>query len=275
MFPEQRNREGQRSDMRPKRRIQPPAWLEDYEVSLPQYNQQSPAVHTLPHREPQEPYIERVAEKTPLIYQPQSDYALRADQRFINHSLHMGPRYESTPVSQPVTQEDVSEILRTVQELRRENQQLQFVMQDMQQKISLNRAPPLQQRAEPLPYDRTQSKASPAPLHDNDEWPLPPPPVVDDGFLPLAVDIPPPLPRHMSNFVDELTSRLRNLKTKDHLLSCPSTPEYCESESFSMALPPQQRTLEYPLSTLKQHLSAVSHSVWTLNSTLITLNKKG
>ncbi|XP_056336224.1 uncharacterized protein LOC130247068 [Danio aesculapii] len=252
MFPEQRIREGQRSDVRPKRRIQPPAWLEDYEVSLPQYNQQSPAVHTLPHRELQEPYTERVAEMTPLIYQPQSDYALRADQRFINHSLHMGPRYESTPVTQPVTQEDVSEILRTVQELRRENQQLQFVMQDMQQKMSLNRAPPLQQRAEPLPYDRTQSKAIPAPLHDHDEWPLPPPPVVDDGFLSLAVDIPPPLPRHMSNFVDELTSRLRNLKTKDHLLSCPSTPEYCEPESFSMALPPQQRTREYPLSKYPQ-----------------------
>lgn len=119
MFPDQRIREGQPADVRPKRRIQPPAWLEYYEVSLPSYDQQSPTAHTFPHpRELQKPHTERVAKMTPLTYQPLSDYATGTDQRFISRSLHIGPRYESTPVSHPVTTEDVSEILRTVQELK-------------------------------------------------------------------------------------------------------------------------------------------------------------
>lgn len=249
MFPDQRIREGQPADVRPKRRIQPPAWLEDYEVSLPCYDQQSPTAHTFPHpRELQEPHTERVAEMTPLTYQPLSDYATGTDQRFISRSLHIGPRYESTPVSHPVTTEDVSEILRTVQELKRENQQLQSTVLDMQQKMSANTASSLHQRPVPLPYDRAQSQTSQAPLPDYEDWPLPPPPVVDDDILTPLVVIPPPPPRHMSNLVDELTTRLRNLGTKDPPVPCPSTPEYCEPECYFIASAPQQRTRDYPQS---------------------------
>lgn len=249
MFPDQRIRDGQLADVRPKRRIQPPAWLEDYEVSLPHYDQQSPAAHTFPRpKELQEPHAERVAEMTPLIYQPLSDYATRTDQRFISRSLHIGPRYESTPVSHPITTEDVSEILRTVQELKQENQQLQSTVLDMQQKMSANTASLLHQRSEPLPYNRAQSQTSRASLPDYEDWPLPPPPVVDDDILPSSVNIPPPPPRHMSSLVDELTTRLQNLGTKDQPLSCPSTPEYCEPECYSMASSLQQRTRDYPQS---------------------------
>ncbi|RXN24065.1 hypothetical protein ROHU_036624 [Labeo rohita] len=244
MFPDQKSREGQPADVRPKRRIQPPAWLEDYEVSLPRYQQQSPAAHTVPHpRELQEPHSERVAEMTPLTYQPQSEYATGTDQRFVSRSVFIEPRYESTPVSHSVTKEDVSEILRTVQELKRENQQLQFTVLDMQQKMSANTASSLHQRS--VPYDRAQSQAGRAPLPDYEDWPLPPPPVVDDDILPPAVDVPPPPPRRVSNLVEELTNRLRKLETKDQPRSCESTPEYCEPASYSMLSSPQQRTRDY------------------------------
>ncbi|RXN30022.1 hypothetical protein ROHU_018076 [Labeo rohita] len=170
MFPDRKLREGQPADVHPKRRIQPPAWLEDYEVSLPRYQQQSPAAHTVPHpRELQEPHTERVAKMTPLTYQPLSEYATGTDQRFVSRSVFIKPRYESTPVSHSVTKEDVSEILRTVQELKRENQQLQSTVLDMQQKMSANTASSLHQRAVPLPYDRAQSQAGRAPLPDYEE----------------------------------------------------------------------------------------------------------
>ncbi|RXN35458.1 hypothetical protein ROHU_002456 [Labeo rohita] len=251
MFPDQKIREGQPADVHPKRRIRPPAWLEDYEFSLPRYHQQSPAAHTVPHpRDLQEPHTERVAKMTPLTYLL-SEYVTGTDQRFVSRSVFIEPRYESTPVSNSVTKEDVSEILRTVQELKRENRQLQSTMLDMQQKMSANTASSLYQRSVPLPYDRAQSQDGRAPLPYED-WPLPPPPVVDDDILPPAVDVPPPPPRCVFNLVEELTARLQKLETKDQPCSCPPTTEYCEPASYSMASSPQQKTHDYPQSRYLQ-----------------------
>lgn len=71
MSSDQRSREGRPADVRPKRQVRPPAWLEDYDVSLPHYDEPSPVVQTAPlTTEEQEPYhrIERVAEMTPLTH---------------------------------------------------------------------------------------------------------------------------------------------------------------------------------------------------------------
>lgn len=68
MSSDQRSREARPADVRPKRRVQPPAWLEDYDVYLLNYDKTSPAVETTPRPTvTREQYhrIERVAEMTP------------------------------------------------------------------------------------------------------------------------------------------------------------------------------------------------------------------
>lgn len=243
MFPDQKSRAGQPADVRPKRRLQPPAWLEDYEVSLPNYVPQSPAAHTFPPiREIQESHTERVAEMAPLTYQTSHDYAMGADQRSVSHKLHIAPRYESTPVSHPSRQEDLSEILRTIQQLKAENQKLHTTVLDMQQQMRSNTASLHPQRFEPVPYDKAQIQPSYAALQDDDDddWPLPPPPLeVDNHFQP-----PPPMPV-MSDLMQELTLRLKELGTTNKATSCPPTPEYCEPNEQPIAAPHSQRVHNY------------------------------
>ena len=80
--------------MRPKRQVRPPAWLEDYDVSLPHYDEPSPVVQTTPlTTEEQEPYhrIERVAEMTPLTLTLST--GLR--QSLFTHSGQVEQMYES------------------------------------------------------------------------------------------------------------------------------------------------------------------------------------
>ncbi|XP_067283159.1 uncharacterized protein [Pseudorasbora parva] len=247
MFSDKMTRDGRPADVRPKRRIQPPAWLEDYEVALPHYGQQSQAAHAfLHHRELQARHIERVAEMTPLMYPSASDEAMWAERRAISSSPPPGPRYESTPVVHPVATEDVSEILKMMQQLRRENQQLQSTVLDMQQQMGIGKASSIHQRAEPSRYDMARLPSSRAPVPEHEDWPLPPPPVVDDDISPPIRDVPPPPPRHnVSDMVEELTTKLRRLQNKEQTPSGISTPEYCEPEMYPMATTPQQRAQYY------------------------------
>lgn len=81
-----------------------------------------------------------------------------------------------------------------MQELKRENQQLQSIALDMQWQMGINRAS-IHQKAVPFPYDTARLPPSQAPFPKYEDWPWPPPSVMDDDILPSAVDIPPPPPR--------------------------------------------------------------------------------
>lgn len=244
MFPDKTPMEGRPADVRPKRRIQHPAWLEDYEVSLPHYDQPTPAARTFPHsRELQASRTERVAEMTPLMYKQSSDDAMWAAKKDIRHSTPPVPRYQSTPVSHPVTKEDVSEILKMMQQIKQENQQLQSTVLNIQQQMNINRTFSIHERA--MPYDTAQLPLSRAPL--TEDWPLPPPPVVDEDTLPTAVDAPLPPPRHnISDMVEELTTSLQKIGNRDKSHSCATTPDYCEPERYHITTTPPQGACNYP-----------------------------
>lgn len=210
MSSDQRSREGRPADEHPKRRVRPPAWLEDYDVSLPHYDQTSAAVQTMP------PTTERVAEMIPLTHHKAFDASTGFRQREFTHSGQVEQMYESTPVPHYSMSGDVSsEILEAIQQLKMENQKLQSTVLDMQQQMRGDTAVPLHQRSMPpshvrapsqsrrlpranLPYSEqlTDSyqiqphskltwEASRAPIpHEEEDWPPPPPPVADDIPLP-------------------------------------------------------------------------------------------
>lgn len=182
MSSDQISREGRPADVRPKWRAQPPAWLEDYGVSLPHYDQTSPAVRTMPPpTEIQEPYHrhERVAEKTPLIinsliFQPD----LR--QRQFTHSEIC----ESTPVPHYSISGDVcSEILEAIQQLRTENQKLQSTVLNMQRQMDQRPTPPSHDRAPSQPWQLPQASLSHS-EHQADRYQFQPPREVSRASIP-------------------------------------------------------------------------------------------
>jgi len=79
-----------------------------------------PTAHTLIHpRELQASHTERGAEKNPLTYQSTSDEAMSQECRATRRSPSPGTRYDNPTVLQPVTTENVSEILKMMQQLKR------------------------------------------------------------------------------------------------------------------------------------------------------------
>lgn len=221
MSSDQRNREGRPADVRPKRRVRPPAWLEDYDVSLPHYDQPSPAVQTM------SPTTERVAEMTPLTHHTVFDTLTGFRQRVFTHSGQVEQMYESTPVPHHSVSGDVSsEILEAIQQLKMENQKLKSTVLDMQQQMRGDTSVPLHQQSMPPSQDRAPSQSwrlphanlpyseqptdsyqiqphskltwnvSRAPIpHEEEDWPPPPPPVADDiPLLQTAVNKPLPPP---------------------------------------------------------------------------------
>ncbi len=270
MSSDQRSREGRPADVRPKRRVRPPAWLEDYDVSLPHYDQPSPAVQTMP------PTTERVAEMTPLTHHTVFDTSTGFRQRVFTHSGQVEQMYESTPVPHHSVSGDVSsEILEAIQQLKMENQKLQSTVLDMQQQMRGNTSVPLHQQSMPPSHDRAPSQSwrlpranlpyseqptdsyqiqphskltwnvSRAPIpHEEEDWPPPPPPVADDiPLLQTAVNkpLPPPPTAAVPDLVEELTACLRRLGRTSHPPSCPATSEYFEPDDGSSVASDVQR----------------------------------
>ncbi len=270
MSSDQRSREGRPADVRPKRRVRPPAWLEDYDVSLPHYDQPSPAVQTMP------PTTERVAEMTPLTHHTVFDTSTGFRQRVFTHSGQVEQMYESTPVPHHSVSGDVSsEILEAIQQLKMENQKLQSTVLDMQQQMRGDTSVPLHQQSMPPSHDRAPSQSwrlpranlpyseqptdsyqiqphskltwnvSRAPIpHEEEDWPPPPPPVADDiPLLQTAVNkpLPPPPTAAVPDLVEELTACLCRLGRTSHPPSCPATPEYFEPDDGSSVASDVQR----------------------------------
>ncbi|XP_065144932.1 uncharacterized protein [Paramisgurnus dabryanus] len=253
------------ADARPRREVRRPAWMEDYDIppqALQQPSHLPPQTSNLP--EQQQPYDsmvrfpERHARMTPLtprLLHEDGKVIQGAEAAYSRQFEYSAPLYESTPAStrsRPAP-ETAPEVLEALHKLREDNQRLQQQLMDMHRRLdarsSQPNVPALQQTA-PSPFPtsappqqqynieqdgapyQTRPILPPARVGghtlppDDDDWPLPPPPIVDNTYQPPSQDL-----------MAELITALRDIKTtrlqeSPNRLEPPSparpqTPGYC------------------------------------------------
>lgn len=219
MFPYAREEATPLPNTRPRRQIRPPNWFADYEVSLPVVERpsQAAALFSQPHHQMQEPYyggdrIGRLLTCTSPLYDQWNQTGARP--KYPRESVFSGPHYQSTPdpLSHRVNSGASPEILDELQDIREENRRLQLIVMEMQTQLSSNRgpdsshhtalspaeySPPAQSGviasaiSPPRPTTQATVHNTLAPVQvpsevevDDEDWPLPPPPVADDEEKP-------------------------------------------------------------------------------------------
>lgn len=117
-----------KDDVRPRRSIAPPAWLDDFEAYIPPTATRNTARYSAAVEEEREWSQEGYAEMTPLTqhsHQP-TQYSAEFNMASSRQTKAAAPAYESTPLSY-----QVPEVMDILQQLREENRRLQMTMMDM------------------------------------------------------------------------------------------------------------------------------------------------
>ncbi|KAL2093214.1 hypothetical protein ACEWY4_010526 [Coilia grayii] len=269
------------TDARPRRQMRPPAWVADYEVTLPAYGRPPSAAAASRQRSPlmQEPYYspERPSEMLPL-HPPLSKQwtpSLGVYPEYPKESVYSGPQHQSTPdpLSARLASEVSPAILEELRQMREDNRRLQLTMMEMQRQFTANKGslpkPPEDAAALSQPLAAPPVNPSPpsVPMHavvnqeeDEGDQPLPPPQLAkeDPVHQPSTTILP-------TSLVAELTTCLKRMGMVPEQPSRVPTPQYYEpyAGSFISAegpehfqqppAPPARSTFHVPLQPIPHH----------------------
>lgn len=148
MFPYERRDMSTHADVRPRRQIRPPAWMDDYEVQLPPmdghpFAAAAPSQHDLLTQQPYYSQERRGDISAPPVLSSPWTQSYDTRPKYPRESVYSGPQYHSTPDPRfigapldpsPAMQEELRQV-------REENRRLQATVMEIQRQLNASKQP--------------------------------------------------------------------------------------------------------------------------------------